>query len=220
MPARQRASAGDGEATSRFPTGPAGLMLGQLLNQAGIENVIIEQRGQAHVLGRIRAGVLEQGTVNLLERAGVADRLHAEGLVHDGFDICVNGERRRVDLSGAAGATGKGGVVVYGQTEITRDLMDARKAAGAVTVFSSATGAAIAPAGFAAGAAGLAAGTIALIVGGVAVVAAGAAAVVSDDTTTTTTTTTVATTTTTTVTVPPIIPTTTFALPPASPFKD
>lgn len=119
-------------------SGPAGLMLGQLLNQAGIENVIIEQRGQAHVLGRIRAGVLEQGTVNLLERAGVADRLHAEGLVHDGFDICVNGERRRVDLSGAAGATGKGGVVVYGQTEITRDLMDARKAAGAVTVYEAA----------------------------------------------------------------------------------
>ena len=90
--------------------------------------------------------------------------------------------------------------------------------AGAVTVFSSATGAAIAPAGFAAGAAGLAAGTIALIVGGAAVLAAGAAVAISDETTTTTTTTTVATTTTTTVTVPPT--TTTTTLPPASPFKD
>ncbi len=110
---------------------PSGLMLGQLLNQAGIDNVILEQRSKAHVLSRIRAGVLEQGTVELLERAGVAGRLHAEGLVHDGFDICVSGTRRRVDLAS------RGGVVVYGQTEVTRDLMEAREAAGAVTVYEA-----------------------------------------------------------------------------------
>ena len=111
--------------------GPSGLLLGGLLSQAGIDNVILEQRSGDYVLGRIRAGVLESGTVALLERLGVADRLHAEGLVHEGFDIAFSGSRLRIDL---AGLTGKS-VTVYGQTEITRDLMEAREAAGAKTFY-------------------------------------------------------------------------------------
>ena len=111
--------------------GPAGLLLGQCLLREGIEAVILERRSREHVLGRIRAGVLESGTVALLERLGVADRLHAEGLVHDGFDIAFSGRRLRIDL---AGLTGKS-VTVYGQTEMTRDLMEAREAAGAKTFY-------------------------------------------------------------------------------------
>ena len=78
-------------------SGPAGLLLGALLHRAGIDTVILEARSQEYVLGRIRAGVLESGTVELLERAGVAGRLHAEGLVHEGFDLAFGG--RRVWLS-------------------------------------------------------------------------------------------------------------------------
>ena len=111
--------------------GPAGLLLGQCLLREGIEAVILERRSREHVLGRIRAGVLESGTVALLERLGVADRLHAEGLVHEGFDIAFSGRRLRIDL---AGLTGKS-VTVYGQTEMTRDLMEAREAAGAKTFY-------------------------------------------------------------------------------------
>ena len=118
-------------------SGPAGLLLGQLLYRAGIDAVILEARSQDYVLGRIRAGVLEAGTVALLERAGVAERLHAEGLVHEGFDLAFGGggsiAHFRVDL---AGLTGKC-VTVYGQTEITRDLMDARAAAGAKTLYEA-----------------------------------------------------------------------------------
>jgi len=114
-------------------SGPAGLLLGQLLHLAGIDNVILEARSREYVLGRIRAGVLESGAVELLERAGVADRLHAEGLVHEGFDLAFGGGRYRIDL---AGLTGKR-VTVYGQTEITKDLMDARAAAGAKTVYEA-----------------------------------------------------------------------------------
>ncbi len=113
--------------------GPAGLLLGQLLYRAGIDAVIVEARSQDYVLGRVRAGVLEAGTVALLERAGVAERLHAEGLVHEGFDLAFSGGRHRIDL---AGLTGKC-VTVYGQTEITRDLMDARAAAGAKTLYEA-----------------------------------------------------------------------------------
>jgi p-hydroxybenzoate 3-monooxygenase len=79
------------------------------------------------VLGRIRAGVLEQVTVDLLEAAGVADRLHAEGLPHGGIELCFGGARHRIDLHKL---TGGKRVVVYGQTEVTRDLMQAREAAG------------------------------------------------------------------------------------------
>jgi p-hydroxybenzoate 3-monooxygenase len=113
--------------------GPAGLLLGQCLLREGIDALILEQRPPEYVLGRIRAGVLESGAVELLERVGVAERLHAEGLVHEGFDIAFAGGRTRIDLAGLTGRT----VTVYGQTEITKDLMDARAAAGAKTVYEA-----------------------------------------------------------------------------------
>jgi p-hydroxybenzoate 3-monooxygenase len=114
--------------------GPSGLLLGALLHKAGIANVILEQRSGDYVLGRIRAGVLEQSTVDLLEQAGVADRLHAEGLVHGGVELCFDGARHRIDLHGL---TGGKQVTVYGQTEVTRDLMQARQAAGLSTVYEA-----------------------------------------------------------------------------------
>jgi p-hydroxybenzoate 3-monooxygenase len=113
--------------------GPAGLLLGALLHKAGIEAVILEQRAPEYVLGRIRAGLLEQGTVDLLERLGVGKRLRAEGLVHGGMDLAFPGGRLRVDLHGHTGKN----VVVYGQTELTRDLMDARAAANLPTAYEA-----------------------------------------------------------------------------------
>ena len=115
-------------------SGPSGLLLGQLLHLAGIDTVILERRSRDYVLGRIRAGVLEEGTVDLLDRAGVSDRLHKEGLVHTGFDICFSGARHRIDLGRL---TGGKKVVVYGQTEITRDMMAGREASGAATVYDA-----------------------------------------------------------------------------------
>ena len=114
--------------------GPAGLLLGALLAKAGIETVIVEQRTPAYVLGRIRAGVLEQVTVDLLDAAGAGTRMHAEGLPHDGIELCFGGGRHRIDLHAL---TGGKRVMVYGQTEVTRDLMDARAAAGLVTVYEA-----------------------------------------------------------------------------------
>ena len=114
--------------------GPSGLLLGQLLHRAGIDTVVLERKSRDYVLGRIRAGVLEQGLVNLLDEAGVGARLHAEGLVHDGVELCFGGHRHRIDLRGLT----QGKVVtVYGQTEVTRDLMDARDAAGARTIYEA-----------------------------------------------------------------------------------
>ncbi|HYT47561.1 MAG TPA: 4-hydroxybenzoate 3-monooxygenase [Burkholderiales bacterium] len=113
--------------------GPAGLLLGQLLHRAGIDGVILESRSQEYVLARIRAGVLESGTVALLERAGVASRLRAEGLIHAGFDLAFGGRRLRIDLEGLAGKS----VTVYGQTEVTKDLMEARAAAGAPAFYEA-----------------------------------------------------------------------------------
>ena len=113
--------------------GPSGLLLGQLLAKSGIANVVVEQRSADYVLGRIRAGVLEQTTVDLLQSAGVAERLHAQGLPHDGVELCFGGERHRIDL---VGLTGKR-VTVYGQTEVTRDLMAARTAAQLATVYEA-----------------------------------------------------------------------------------
>ena len=113
--------------------GPAGLLLGQLLARAGIDAMILEQRSPEYVLGRIRAGLLEQGTVDTLEEAGVADRLHREGLVHHGNEISFGGERHRVDFQALVGKS----VTVYGQTEVTHDLMDARKASGAASVYEA-----------------------------------------------------------------------------------
>ena len=114
--------------------GPSGLLLGQLLQGAGIDNVILEQRTAEYVLGRIRAGVLEQGAVAMLDEAGVGARLHAEGLVHRGIEIGWAGGRQRVDLNGL---TGGKNVIVYGQTEVTKDLMDARAASGAVSFYEA-----------------------------------------------------------------------------------
>lgn len=114
--------------------GPSGLLLGALLAREGIDAVILEQRTPEYVLGRIRAGVLEQTTVELLERAGVAERLHREGLPHEGFDLCFGGGRHRIDLKRLT--RGKQ-VVVYGQTEVTRDLMDHRQAQGLPTVYEA-----------------------------------------------------------------------------------
>jgi p-hydroxybenzoate 3-monooxygenase len=113
--------------------GPAGLLLGQLLHRAGVDNVILESRSQEYVLSRVRAGVLESGTVALLERAGVGARCKAEGLVHDGFDLAFAGARHRIDLKRLTGRS----VTVYGQTEITKDLVQARAAAGAETVYEA-----------------------------------------------------------------------------------
>ena len=115
-------------------SGPAGLLLGQLLQRAGIETLILEQKTREHVLGRIRAGVLEQGMVDLLDHAGVGARLHAEALVHGGIDLCFRGTRHRIDLHAL---TGGKNVTVYGQTEVTRDLMDARQASGAKSVYEA-----------------------------------------------------------------------------------
>ena len=78
--------------------GPSGLMLGALLAKAGIDAVVFERQSPDYVLGRIRAGVLEQGTTELLEEIGVAARMHAEGLPHDGFELCFGGARHRIDL--------------------------------------------------------------------------------------------------------------------------
>lgn len=114
--------------------GPAGLLLGQLLGRAGVDAVIVERQSAEHVLGRIRAGVLEQTTVDLLDEAGVGARMHREGLVHDGFELLVAGQRHRIDL---ARLTGGKHVMVYGQTEVTRDLMDARQQASWPTVYEA-----------------------------------------------------------------------------------
>lgn len=106
--------------------GPAGLLLGHSLHSAGIDCIVLERRSPAHVLSRIRAGVLERITVDLMERLGLDARLKAEGLKHDGFNL-ADGERLiRIDLEALVG----GHVVVYGQTELTRDLMDASTARG------------------------------------------------------------------------------------------
>ncbi|HTU65289.1 MAG TPA: 4-hydroxybenzoate 3-monooxygenase [Steroidobacteraceae bacterium] len=113
--------------------GPSGLLLGQLLQRAGIDTLILERRSADHVLGRIRAGVLEQGTVDVLEHAGVATKLRTDGLVHQGVEISFRGRRHRIPLTALTGR----GVTVYGQTEMTRDLMEARAAAGAPTVYEA-----------------------------------------------------------------------------------
>jgi p-hydroxybenzoate 3-monooxygenase len=115
--------------------GPSGLLLGALLAKAGIDAIILEQRSADYVLSRIRAGVLEQVTTNLLDAAGVGARMHREGLPHSGFDLCFGGVRHRIDL---ASLTGGKRVMVYGQTEVTRDLMDARSAAGLTTIYEAA----------------------------------------------------------------------------------
>jgi p-hydroxybenzoate 3-monooxygenase len=114
--------------------GPSGLLLGQLLHLAGVEAIILERQARAYVEGRIRAGVLEQGTVDLLDEAQVGARMHREGLPHNGFDLAYDGVRHRINL---CELTGGKRVMVYGQTELTKDLGDARAAAGAPIVYGA-----------------------------------------------------------------------------------
>lgn len=114
--------------------GPAGLTLARLLENAGIESVIVEARSREYCEARIRAGVLEQGTVDLLRDAGVGERLDREGLVHRGISLQFDGERHRVPLSDLAGGRG---IVVYGQTEVVKDLFDARAASGLPLLFEA-----------------------------------------------------------------------------------
>lgn len=108
-------------------SGPAGLLLSQLLHQHGIESVILERQSRAHVESRIRAGVLEQGTVNMLREAGVHARMDREGIPHDGVNLAFAGRRERIDLHHL---TGGQQVMIYGQTEVTSDLIKARLEAG------------------------------------------------------------------------------------------
>lgn len=114
--------------------GPSGLLLGQLLAKQGIENIIIERVSGEYVLSRIRAGILEQGFVDLVREAGCADRMDKEGHIHEGFDICVNDTTTRIDMKSL---TGGKVVTCYGQTEITRDLMDEREKSGLTTFYNA-----------------------------------------------------------------------------------
>ena len=114
--------------------GPSGLLLGQLLHGHGIDTVVLERQTREHVEGRIRAGVLERGTVAALEEAGVGVRLAREGLAHGGFELAFDGDRLRIDVEGLTGHS----VTVYGQTEVTRDLAAAREAADRRTVWEAA----------------------------------------------------------------------------------
>src|SRR5688572_8329840 len=110
--------------------GPAGLTLAQLLDLHGVESVVLERRSRDYVLGRVRAGVIEQGVVAILRQAGVAARLDREGIVHHGVEIAVGERRQHIDFRPQAAT-----LTVYGQTELTKDLMDARDAAGSPPIF-------------------------------------------------------------------------------------
>jgi len=107
--------------------GPAGLMLGHLLDRAGIDSVILESRSREYVVERVRAGVLEQGTVDLMHEAGVGDRLGREGMRHEGIYIRFGGARHRIDM---AGLTGGRAITIYGQNEVVKDLMTLRFESG------------------------------------------------------------------------------------------
>ena len=112
--------------------GPAGLVLGLLLDQHGISNIILEKASRRHVEERLRAGVLEPGTTELLVAAGVGQRMQEEALVHDGFEIIFDDKRHRIDLKNL----GQGSVTVYGQTEMTKDLIKDRLARGSDIAFN------------------------------------------------------------------------------------
>ena len=114
--------------------GPAGLMLGHLLHLSGIDSVIVEKHAASYVVERVRAGVLEQGTVDLMHDAGVGARLDRQGLRHEGLHIAFSGRRHRIDL---AGLTGGRAITVYGQHEVVRDLIDARTASGRPMAFEA-----------------------------------------------------------------------------------
>ncbi len=114
--------------------GPSGLLLSHLLHLSGIDNIVLERQTRSHVEGRIRAGVLEHGSVNALREAGLAARLDREGLEHEGFELAFGGDRHRIALKDLTGKS----VTVYGQTEITRDMIAARLASGGELVFEAA----------------------------------------------------------------------------------
>jgi p-hydroxybenzoate 3-monooxygenase len=115
-------------------SGPSGLLLGQLLTEAGIDNVIVDRVNKDYILGRVRAGVLEEGTVGLLDAAKAGARLHADGLPHDGFSLAFGGRDHRIDLHEL---TGGRRVTVYGQTEVTRDLMKRREESGSLSIYDA-----------------------------------------------------------------------------------
>ncbi len=115
-------------------SGPSGLLLSQLLYLNGIDSVILERQSREHVEGRIRAGVLEQGTVDLLREARVNDRMDREGIEHQGFSLAFDGRKTRIDMHQLAGGQS---IMIYGQTEVTKDLIDARLAAGAVIEYEA-----------------------------------------------------------------------------------
>lgn len=112
--------------------GPSGLLLSQLLHVRGIESVVLERKTKGYVLGRIRAGVLERGLLSLMQEAGVSDRMEREGLTHDGTLISYGNQMFRVDFKHHTGNS----VMVYGQTEVTRDLYEAREKAGGKIEFN------------------------------------------------------------------------------------
>ena len=114
-------------------SGPAGLLLSQLLHQENIAAIVIDRQSRAHIEARIRAGVLEWGSVETLVEAGIGERMLREGLPHDGFSLYFDGDRHRIDLRGLTGKS----VLVYGQTEVTRDLIERRLAQGGEIVFSA-----------------------------------------------------------------------------------
>ncbi len=122
-------------------SGPSGLLLGCLLSNAGIDNIIIDRVGKDYILGRVRAGVLEEGTVDLLRQAGADERMHLEGLPHDGFSLAFDNRDHRIDLFALTGKR----VMVYGQTELTRDLMARREAIGGTTIYEASD---VSPQGF------------------------------------------------------------------------
>ncbi|KAB2716887.1 4-hydroxybenzoate 3-monooxygenase [Brucella intermedia] len=115
-------------------SGPSGLLLGQLLTKAGIDNIVLDRVSADYILSRVRAGVLEEGTVKLMDEAGASARLHAEGLLHDGFSLAFDGRDHRIDLHELTGKR----VTVYGQTEMTHDLMDERQKSNAASIYEAA----------------------------------------------------------------------------------
>src|SRR5271166_6432878 len=112
--------------------GPAGVMLSHLLHLSGVESVVIENRSRQYVQERVRAGVLEQGTVDLMIETGVGERLKRQGLVHHGVELRFNSRGHRIDF---ADLTGGKGITIYAQHEVVKDLTDARLAAGGQVIF-------------------------------------------------------------------------------------
>ena len=114
--------------------GPAGLMLGHLLHLTGVDSVIVENRSEEHVIERVRAGVLEQGTVDLMHETGVGERLRHEGMRHEGIYLRFDGQRHRINM---AGLTGGRAITIYGQNEVVKDLIVARRASGRALYFDA-----------------------------------------------------------------------------------